>query len=256
MTLRLLLTVLVAAGLGLFAYSLALPYYTNEKAAEELLNSNFLTRSGSAEDFKAEYYRKEAALRTPKLAYMDAGVGMALAAATVLLFFGIAGVRTVADGKHLTTLTKPNLFVAANLVWLLTVPGTYWYYSFRAGRGDYPPFADSIAIPIFTQIPVYLLALLPLNLFLLLTTIRAQLPTRIFLTAAHYGKAALAWEVLFGTLLLLNAVFLVELVLDGNHVFIIVNLFFTYVLLTLRAGQINKWAAPPAQQLDGPLLTT
>ena len=248
MNLRLLLTVVLVAGLGLFAYSLTLPYYTNERAAEKLLNGSFLEEGG-----RTAYYQKMALLKTHKVAHMDAGAGMAIAAATVLLFLGISGVWTVADGQRLTSFNKPKLFIAANLVWLLTVPGTYWYYLFRAGRGDYSPFADSVAIPIFTQIPVCLFALLPLNLFLLLTTMKAQLPTRIFLKAAHYGKAAVGWEVFFGFWLLLNGISLVESVLDGDHVFILVNLFFTYVLLTLRAGQISNWAAPPAHLSAGPL---
>lgn len=237
MTLRLAVSLVLLAGLGLFFYSLALPYYTDQQAFDALRNGyDYMSLN------HADYYLKEAALKTHKVAYMDAGAGVAIAMATVLLFLGVSGIRTVADCKRITSFSKTKLIIASNLMWLLMVPGTYWYYLFRLRRGDFPPFADSIAIPEAAQITLYLFALIPLNLFLLLTTLNARLPTRIFLKATQYGKAAVGWEVFFGALLLLIAILLVALVLDGDHVFILVNLFFAYVLLTLRAGQISKWA--------------
>ena len=48
------------------------------------------------------------------------------------------------------------------------------------------------------------------------------------------------WEVFFGFWLLVNLLFFYEFVADGDHVAIPVNLFFTLVLLTLRAGQIGR----------------
>ena len=234
MTLRLVVSLVLLAGLGLFFYSLVLPYYTDQQAFDAL-------RNGYTSLNHTDYYAKEAALKTHKIVCMDAGAGVAVAMATVLLFLSISGIRTVADCKWITSFTRKKLIIASNLMWLLMVPGTDWYYVFRLESGDYPPFADSIAIPEAAKISVYLFALLPLNLFLLLTTTKARLPTRIFLKATRYGKAAVGWEIFFGTLLLLNGACLVAFVLDGDHVFILVNLFFTYVLLTLRAGHISQW---------------
>src|SRR5690606_39838186 len=82
-----------------------------------------------------------------------------------LLFFFQAedGIRDF----HVTGVQTCALPISANLVWLILLPGTYWYYIFRGARGDYPPFADSIGIPLMTQIPFYLFLLIPLNIFML-----------------------------------------------------------------------------------------
>ena len=236
------MAVMLVLGLGLFSYSLTLPYYTNQRAADNLLN-------GSMELSHADYYRQDAALRTNKVACMDLGAGLAIAAATMLSFLLMARVRTFSDCKEVKSLSKTRVFIASNLVWLLLLPGTYWYYLFRGGRGDYPPFADSIMIPIVTQIPVYLFAFIPLNLFLFLTTLKTNLPATIFIKAAQYDKAAILWEVFFGFWLLINLLCFVSFMVDGDHFSVPVNLFFTYVLLTLRAGQISKRRA--AQPLVG-----
>jgi len=221
-------------GLGLFSYSQTLPYYKDQKAADDLLNRSY-------DIDKQEYYKKEAELRTSKTTFMDLGTGIAIASGTILLFLLLTNMRTFADFQNLKTLNKLTTFVRANLVWLLLIPGTFWYYTFHGGRGDYPPFADSIGIPIFTSIPLFLFSLIPLNIFILLTTLKTNLPTKLFVKADTYNRPAILWEVFFGFWLLINLLCLVGFVVDGDHISILVNLFFTFVLLTLRAGQISKY---------------
>src|SRR5690606_3288873 len=103
------------------------------------------------------------------------------------------------------------------------------------------PFADSVGIPIFTQTPVYLFLLIPLNLFIFLTTFNANLPTRLFVKADKYNRPAVLWELFFGFWLLINLLCFAAFVVDGDHISILVNLFFTFLLLALRAAQISKY---------------
>lgn len=231
---RLIITFTFTIGLVLFFYSLTLPIYKDQKAADELLNN-------SDKIDKQEYYKKDAELRTNKTTFMDLGAGIAIASGTVLFFLLLTKTKTFPDFKNLKTFNKLTLFISANLVWLLLIPGTFWYYTFRGARGDYPPFADSIAIPIFTQIPLLLFLLFPLNVFILLTTISTNLPTMLFVSADTYNRPAILWELFFGFWLLINLFCFVAFVADGDHISILVNLFFTYILLTLRAGQISKY---------------
>ncbi|WP_298147610.1 hypothetical protein [Flavobacterium sp.] len=190
---------------------------------------------------KSEYYKKEAELRTDKVAFMDLGSGLSIASATILLYLLFNNVKTFEDLKTKKTLTKTATFLWANLVWLLLLPGTYCFYVFRGARGDYPPFADSVAIPIMTQIPFLLFLLIPLNLFMLLTTVKTNLPARIFIKPAKYKMETILWEIFFGFWLLLNLFCFLGFVVDGDHFSILVNLFFTFILLTLRAGQISRY---------------
>ncbi len=234
MTPRLITILTLIIGLGLFFYSLTLPYYKDQKSADDLIGNSYDME-------KSDYYKKEAELRTNKVTFMDLGSGLAIASATILLFLIFTKVKTFNDFKNNRTLTKTATFISANLVWLILLPGTYWYYIFRGGRGDYPPFADSIGIPLMTQIPFYLFLLIPLNIFILLTTIKTNLPTRLFIKPDNYNSTTILWEIFFGFWLLINILCLVGFVTDGDHFSIPVNLFFTFILLTLRAGQISKY---------------
>ena len=114
------------------------------------------------------------------------------------------------------------------------------YYNFRFGRGDYPVFADSIGIYVISQNIVFLLLFVPLNIFLCLTIIGINLPAKLFIRADSYNRITIMREVFFGFWLLVNLLCLINFVADGDHVAIPVNLFFTLVLLTLRAGKISK----------------
>jgi hypothetical protein len=231
---RLIISLTFIIGLLLFFYSLSLPIYKDQKAADELLNN-------SDKIDKQEYYKRDAELRTSKTTFMDLGAGIAIASGTILFFLLLTKTKTFRDFKNLKTFNKLTLFISANLVWLFLIPGTFWYYTFRGARGDYPPFADSIAIPIFTQIPLLLFLLFPLNVFILLTTINTNLPTKLFVSADTYNRPAILWELFFGFWLLINLSCFVAFVADGDHISILVNLFFTYILMTLRAGQISKY---------------
>ena len=221
-------------GVGLLSYSLTLSYYKDQVAADNLLNNAYNID-------KQEYYKKEAEIRTNKTTFMDLGTGIGIASLTILIFLILTKSNNFSDLKNIMTLNRLAIFISANLVWLLLIPGTFWYYTFRGGRGDYPPFADSIGIPLMTQIPFLLFMLIPMNLFLFLTTIKTNLPTRLFAKIKNYSRPSILWELFFGFWLLVNLLSLVLFVVDGDHFSIIVNIFFTYLLLSLRAGQISKY---------------
>ncbi len=170
MTIRTITLGTLIIGLGLFLYSLTIPYYKDKKSADKLLTESYNID-------KKDYYKKEAELRTNKTKIMDFGAGLSIASGTILLFLIAFKLKETSDMKKVRTMNKILVFVTANLVWLLLIPGTYWYYTFRGGRGDYPPFADSIGIPLATEIPICFMLMIPLNIFLLLTTYKAKLPT-------------------------------------------------------------------------------
>ena len=230
---RIISILIFAIGIGLFSYSLTLPYYKDKELVDSLLNNSYNID-------KQEYYKQEAELRTNKIAFMDLGIGIAIASVTIFIFLLLTKSKQFSDLKNVKTFNKFVIFISANFVWLLLLPGTHWYYIFRGRRGDYPPFADSIGIPITIEISLLLFLLIPLNIFLFLTTIKTNLPTRIFIKADKYNRHKILWEVFWGFWLLVNLTFLFNFVVDGDHFAIPINLFFTFILLSLRAGKISK----------------
>lgn len=229
------LTALVfVLGVGMFAYSCTLPYYSNEAAMNEL-------RSQSYDIPRHEYFEREAALRTSKPRLMDAGAGLAIAAATLLLFLALSRVKSCSDLRRLKTPGRASLYVLSNLAWLLLIPASVWLFGFHARRGDYPPFGDSVAIAIY-HLSVAVVALtIPLNLLILLTTIKSDLPAKLLSKLTVYSAAGILWEIFMGCLLLVSVMVFAAAVFDGNHIAIPVSMYFIYLMLSLRAGKVSRF---------------
>ena len=186
-------------------------------------------------------YIQESQLRTNKIVFMDLGTGILLASLASFLFLWRGRIRVFSDFRNLKTMNRLMIFISSNIALLLMIPGAFWYYTFRLMRGDYPPFADSVGIPIYSQTAFILLLFIPLNIFLLLTTFRTNLPTKVFVKADNYNRYAILLELFFGLAILINILALIAFVIDGDHISILVSLFFSFVLLSLRAGQISKY---------------
>ena len=218
-------------GVGVLLYSLSLPYYKDQRAAEEL-------QANAYDMHKVDYYTKDAALRTGKITYMDMGAGIAIASSAILLFLLITGLHTFSDFKRIRTPRRATIFIMTNMAWLSVAAGNIWYYIFRLGRGDYPPFADSIGIAVVPVTFAVLFMFIPLNVFLLFSLFRSRLPCRIYKKADHYTAGLVLWEVIFDLLILSDLLYCIATIVDGDHINILVALYFLYILLSLRAGKI------------------
>ena len=232
---RTITLIIFIIGVGLLSYSFTIPYYKDQEAANVLLDDYYDNMD------RKEYYIQESELRTNKIVYMDLGAGLLLVSIASFLFLWRGRFEEFSDFKSLKTMNRFMVFISSNIALLFIIPGTFWYYTFRGMRGDYPPFADSIGISIYSQTSFILFSFIPLNILLLLTTIRTNLPTNIFVKADDCNKSVVFWELLFGLGILVNSLFLVSFVVDGDHISILVSLFFCYILLSLRAGQISKY---------------
>lgn len=231
----LLTLLLLLLGCCLFAYALTIPYYTNQSAADQLQTKRW-------EMGKTKYYEAEAKLRTNKTVLSDIGSGLVVATVVVLLFLRITRISCFADFLKLQTPTRLSVLLCANAAWLLMIPGTWWYYSYRAMRGDYPPFADSIGIPIGAQTTFFLAALLPLNVLLAVLLVKAELPARLLLRPARYTTVAVLWETAFAGLVLLAVLLVAAFICDGDHVAIVSFLVLSYLLISMRAGHLSQAA--------------
>lgn len=167
---------------------------------------------------------------------------LSIAFACLFVFFLVNGLNKFSDFLWINTTTKVIIVVGANFFWLLLIPATYWYYTFMVSRGDFLTVADAIIIPISLLSVGVLVMIIPLNLFLILTLSNSILPTRLFVIAKRYNLLLLFIEIVFICLALINIVCFVLFVIAGYHLAIPVNLYFMYVLLTLRAGLITNFS--------------
>lgn len=248
MNLRLLAVVIFFLGVGLLGYAFTLPYYSNQTAVDDAEAKYIIKAFGNkltAEDEQAAkktYHDAEEKYRTAKRSLLDAGSGLAISGLVFLLFLFIKKAENTADVKNLQSFTKIKIFIYANIAGLLSFPGTVWYYTYRQMRGDFPAFADSIAIPIMYQSTGQIAVIAALNIFLVLTLWKAQLPTRVFVKAQTYSLRPILWEVFFALALLLSLFSVISAISDGDHVAVLTSMFFTWIFLNLRAGRIGKYA--------------
>lgn len=155
--------------------------------------------------------------------------------------------------NNIKTFNKRKIFISANLAWLfIIVLGTSRvlsestnYYEYHLSRGDYPPEADSISIPIFREtffaFLILSILLIFLNIFIFLTTRKTNLPTKLFIKADFFIVPVVLWELFFGFWFVTSLFLFFYWFWIGYYIEGLITLFFTFILLNLRAGQISKY---------------
>jgi hypothetical protein len=240
MNFRIAAFILLLVGAGAFAYSFTLPFYTDQKAYDKLETEAMEKMEGKNYRFyKEKFYKERDKIKTHKLFYMDIGSGLAIAALTILVFLLLLKIKNRVSLKYVPSVSNLKIYLLANFSWLLMFPGTYWYYLLRGGRGDYPSFADTIAIPLSEETILISLVFIPLNIFIFFATLRNYPPSKLFIKPVSYSSKEIFKEIFWAFWFLLNFATLVVFIIDGDHISIIVNIIFTYILLNLLSRQIE-----------------
>ena len=155
--------------------------------------------------------------------------------------------------NNIRTFNKRKIFITVNLAWLFIIAlGTSRllsestkYYKYHLSRGDYTPEADSISIPIFREtffaFLILSILLIFLNIFIFLTTRKTNLPTKLFIKADFFIVPVVLWELFFGFWLATSLFFFFYWFWIGYYIEGLITLFFTFILLNLRAGQVSKY---------------
>ncbi len=231
------LIIILLISVGLIIYTSSMPYYTNIKAKNALDNESVNVTTLNSK-FKDHYYSELAKLKTNRTFLEDLGSGLLISSVILLLTFLIFKIRTFTDLPRIKSLSKTAIWIITLIMWLALFPATLWYYGFRDDRGDYPWFADTIGIPIFTTGLTIIIGFIPLIIFLFISTTSYRQPVNLFIKYQLYTLKQIVAEVFLALLLLLNVAIFIALVMDGDHATIPINLYFTYLILVLRAGNI------------------
>jgi hypothetical protein len=240
--LKTLLAYIIAISAIVLMYSLSMPTYTNDTYKQALDDRGMKAMANNQfEQFKDYYYHRLDEIRTSKPQIMDISFGILVASVTLYCFMLSTRIRKYHSFKYVTTFKKGDLLLVSNLMWLLLIPGVYWHYLFRSGRGDYPWFADDISIPLGSKLPYLFVGWVLLNIFILVFSYKSKFPAHLFGKRPPVFKQGIFWNAFFGTLIVLNTIFLGWLINDGDQVSIIVNLYLTHLLLSLRAGKIHAY---------------
>ena len=162
----------IIAGAGLLPYAVSLPLYTDATAPERL--SGELEKQPS-EIRSEEWYLRLATYETPRKRLADLGRGLLAAGAGLLVAARICRLYDQAPRRR----TAWAVFLSWVALWALRIPLSMWYYGLRQYRFDYPPWADSIAIPVASESITWIVGALLSSLVLWLLLWRHPLPEKI-----------------------------------------------------------------------------
>lgn len=160
-------------GICLFTYSLHVNKITEKNLSE--LQILFSENKITLDEFN-DLYEETVSLRTR---ISNIANGLLTFPVFGFIFCKILKVEQISDFKGIKTLNKLNIFILSNVLWVLFLLGSCYYYYYRLWRGDYSPYKDSIMIEIEISIITYFFWLIPLNLFYLLFLSQTKLPTII-----------------------------------------------------------------------------
>lgn len=242
---KLSLFIIFMIGAGLLTYSLSIPMWKDEgtktewdnKAAENIGNKN-------RKEFEKDYYKNVGPLYTGKIRRMDLEFGLMSFSVSLSVTAVLLGLKNLKDFSSISTPKKKfTLFILANVGWLLLIPSGFVYYTFREQRGDYPWFADSIGIPIYSGTALILLTLPLVNLYFGVFAYFAEYPAMLMCWHNRFDWKTILIELFFVLFGILNLFVVVEFLLDGDFLSLPISILFFYLLLSTRAGFIKRMNA-------------
>ena len=138
---------LVIAGIALRSMGAISPEYRDPNWSEPVLQASDST-GADFDSLTTMWYARKAEAETPRRRLMDLGAGVAALGGSVALLFAARRVGSWRDVFGIDSPSTRTGFVAfAALVWLSFIPAEWLWLGYTAKRGDYPWWADSIAIP-------------------------------------------------------------------------------------------------------------
>jgi len=200
---------LVIIGVALALWANSMPRYHDAHWMDRFLSVQATLDNSQA--LSDEWYAAQEVARTARDLFFDLGMGVAVLGLSLASMLGALRVRNIGDLHGLMTpRSQLTWYFTASVAWLSFVPAVWAYLFYTYKRGDYPWWADSIAIPAAGAVLYGFLGVLVVLLIVRLAVKRATLPVRLwarpFLGGAKIvGVGALLATVLF-LILLANGV--------------------------------------------------
>lgn len=234
------LLIVLALGIIIAGTAVFMPEYNDEVAAQALI----VTGDNRYWNDTAQWHAEMDALRTAKWDFFDIGVGAALVACCLLVFFVAFRLR---DIRNIARIRTPKrrwvVLVWVVLSWLALAPA--WCYSgifVPIYRRYVPVWADSPGIPLTGIVTVVGLGLPIVSVIAMTILWKARLPESLWIWTAHrplrFGLYTGGAALLMAFLLL----WLVLAVLGGAHFDIPIIFSFAYLVLVMRSAALSRYA--------------
>lgn len=168
----------------------------------------------------------------------DLGNGLASFSLSMLVFLFIAKVKRWSDFRLIKALERGWLILISVSSAVLAFPSSFWYFTMRAQRGDYPPNHDTLAIPLAGAAVGNFILLVFVTVLVIFVSQNCVLPVTIGLNPVKKSKIRFA-SVMFWMFVGVMAVILICDIIDGNQLDIPRMMAYLYVAFAIRAGKVN-----------------
>jgi hypothetical protein len=224
--------VLIIAGGGLALWATQMPRYHDPNWADRFIGVEATLENSDA--LSEEWYAAQEKGLTSRDRLFDLGLGVATLGLSIVSLLVILRVENVLDLQALMTpRTKRTWYITAVVGWVSFVPAVWAYLFYAYKRGDYPWWADSIAIPAAGAAITGFWGVVIVLWAVYLSTRRATLPARLWSRPILGG----AWFV--GTGALLAVVLFLVLLVNGvlaNFFTVPSSIAMLYISLCCRAA--------------------
>jgi len=147
--------------------------------APRMVNENWETsvRHGDSHSYFSEFERN----RSAESRRFDIGLGLTSLGASLLALMAVTRTWTVARLRKLQTpVRRWAIVLAANLAWFYYILATWLYLVLQFQRHEFPPWADSMAIPLVGLSRFAIAGGIVVNVGLLLCLLKAKLPASLW----------------------------------------------------------------------------
>jgi len=224
--------VLIIAGGALALWATQMPRYHDPKWADRFLGAE-ITRE-NADALSEQWYAAQEKALTSRDRFFDVGMGVAALGLSIVSLLAFVRVKNVVDLQALMTPRAPRTWYFTAVVgWLSFVPAVWGYLLYTYKRGDYPWWADSIAIPAAGAVFTGFWGVVIVLWAVYLSTRRATLPVRV------WARPILGRAPLVGTGALLAAALFLVLLVNGvlaNFFTVPSSLAMLYISVCCRAA--------------------
>lgn len=240
---------LTTAGFLLIAIGFAMPAYTDAAAAERIrigqeCEPGILNVSPDQRCPDEQWYKSMNNLRTGKWRLVDAGAGLV---ASGLTMFGFMLWNRKKAWRELSTPKSLWIVALASAAWLLQIPAYNLLFMTELARGYYPPWSDSIMIPMSQVQDMLLWLFLPYVAIWLLFVVGARLPARLFSNASDRPLVNAFWTGAAALLFVPVALLLIGAILDGPAMIVPFLWLTLWLVLCARSAALTRHMRGPAR---------
>jgi len=229
-------------GCLLIAIGSVMPAYTNAAAAEQIRTGQecepgIPNVSPDRRCPDEQWYKSMNNLRTGKWQLVDTGAGL-VASGVAMLGFMLWNRKKA--WRELSTPKSVWIISLASAAWLLQIPAYDLLFMTELARGYYPPWSDSVVIPMSQVRNMLLWLFLPYLAIWLGFVVGSRLPAKVFSNASSRRLVNAFWTGVTALLVVPVALILIGAILDGPTMIVPLLWLVLWLLLCARSAALTR----------------